>query len=242
MDGFEGRSAVVTGAAGGMGRAIARMLAAAGASVRMLDISEPSEVPAGASFHRCDLTDPAAVAGAFAGLERLDHLVNAAGVLLFGQDRSYLEIDLDLWDRVMAVNLRSMVLTMRAAVPRMRAAGGGAIVNFATIQCLRGDPAPQDAYQASKAGVIALTRSAAIQHAGEGIRANSILPGPAETPMQARWQADPATRAATAAAIPLGRVGTAEDMANACLFLLSDRAGFITGTELVVDGGLLALP
>ncbi|MCP3687539.1 MAG: SDR family oxidoreductase, partial [Gammaproteobacteria bacterium] len=109
-------------------------------------------------------------------------------------------------------------------------------------QCMRGDALPQDAYQASKAGVIALTKSVAIQYAKDGIRANSILPGPTESPMQDRWKETPGAMQATAASIPLGRVGTVEDMANACLFLLSDKSSFITGTELVVDGGCLAMP
>ena len=177
-----------------------------------------------------------------AGYRNWITLVNAAGVLLFDEDCGVVDIDLEVWSKVMDVNLKSMVLTLKEAVPRMQENGGGSIVNFSTIQCVRGDSAPQDAYQASKAGAIALTRSVAIQYAGDGIRANSILPGPTQSPMQARWSADPHKREATAAAVPLGRVGRTEDMANACLFLLSDKASFITGTELVVDGGLLALP
>jgi 3-oxoacyl-[acyl-carrier protein] reductase len=119
---------------------------------------------------------------------------------------------------------------------------GGAIVNIASIQCLRGDPAPQDAYQASKAGVIALTKSIAIQYAGDGIRANSVLPGGAWTPLQERWDRDPEAAKRAAEAVPLGRVGRAEDIANAIVFLLSDKASWITGTDLIVDGGLTALP
>jgi 3-oxoacyl-[acyl-carrier protein] reductase len=131
---------------------------------------------------------------------------------------------------------------MKGAVPLMRAGGGSAIVNVSTIQCLRGDPAPQDAYQASKAGVIALTKSIAIQYARDGVRANTVLPGGAWTPMQERWDRDPEIARRAAEAVPLGRVGTAEDIANAILFLLSDKARWITGTELIVDGGTTALP
>jgi len=135
-----------------------------------------------------------------------------------------------------------MVHTTRHVVPQMRKRGGGAMVHFSSTQCMRGDSAPQDAYQAAKAGVVAFSRSLAIQLAGENIRSNVIYPGPSESPMQDRWKQNPDAQAATASAIPLGRVGTVEDMSNACLFLLSDKASFITGTELLVDGGLQAKP
>ena len=116
------------------------------------------------------------------------------------------------------------------------------MVHFSSIQCLRGDEVPQDAYQVAKAGILALSKSIAIQFAPDRIRSNVILPGPTESPMQARWQAEPAMKHRTASAVPLGRVGTPQDMAEACLFLLSDRASYITGTELIVDGGLTARP
>jgi NAD(P)-dependent dehydrogenase (short-subunit alcohol dehydrogenase family) len=115
-------------------------------------------------------------------------------------------------------------------------------VHISTIQCLRGDSQPQDAYQASKAGMVALSKSLAIQFAGDKIRSNVIFPGPALTPMQQRWYDDPSKADRVADYVPLKRLGTPEDMANACLFLLSDAAGFITGTELTVDGGVTAMP
>lgn len=243
---FAGRRIAVTGAAGGMGGAISTALLSGGADVLMIDLNAPQDMPTGdgeVRFVKGDLTDWAFVARAFDDFGPVDGLVNAAGILLFGQDKGVAEIDLDLWDRVMSVNLKSMVHTCKAALPGMQARGrGGSIVNFSTIQCLRGDSAPQDAYQASKAGVIALTKSIAVQYAAHGIRANSILPGPTASAMQRRWQDNPELEAVTAKAIPLGRVGTARDMSNACLFLLSEKAAFITGTELIVDGGLTALP
>jgi len=173
---------------------------------------------------------------------RLDYLVNTTGVLLFGRDRSCLEMDLDAWDRVMTVNLKSFVLTIRHAVPAMKRAGGGAMVHFSSIDALRGDDRPQDAYGCSKAAIIRLSKSVAIQLARQRIRSNVILPGPVHTPMQARWDNDPAALQRLSDFVPLGRSGAVEDMANACLFLLSDKAGFITGTELIVDGGLTARP
>ena len=236
MSDFTGKTAVVTGAAGGMGYCIAAMLAEAGANVRMLDIKDQPDLPKGAgeiTYHQGNLADPAFVAKSFAGLTSLDYLANVAGVLLFGKDKGVVEIDLETWDQVMDINLKSMVLTLKQAIPLMKNSGGGAIVNFSTIQCVRGDAAPQDAYQASKAGVIALTKSVAIQHAADGIRANAILPGPTHSPMQARWDENPEGLEATADFVPLKRVGTVDDMANACLFLLSEKASFITGTELV---------
>lgn len=245
MGDFEGKVAVVTGAAGGMGYETASLLVAEGAEVTMIDLKEPSALPEGAgraAFAQGDVTDWAFVQDIFDGLSRLDHLVNAAGVLLFGQDISAIDIDLKVWDRVMDVNLKSMVLTMKAAVPMMQGDRGGSIVNIATIQCLRGDPRPQDAYQASKAGVIALTKSIAVQYAHAGIRANCLLPGPTSTPLQERWERNPEAAKRAAEGVPLGRVGRAEDMAAAVLFLLSDKASFITGTELIVDGGVTALP
>ncbi len=243
---FAGRTAVVTGAGGGMGLEIARELTAAGAAVTGIDLkTRPPELEA-ARFDQGDVSDDGfvgqAIAGAYSATGRLDCLVNAAGVLLLGDDRSLVEIELATWDRVLRVNLTGCMLTARHAIPLMLQSGGGAIVHVSSIQCLRGDDRPQDAYQVAKAGILALSKSIAIQFASRRIRSNVILPGPTESPMQARWQADPAMKHRTAAAVPLGRVGSVRDMADACLFLLSERAAWITGTELVVDGGLLARP
>jgi len=245
-EGLAGRTAVVTGAGGGMGLQIARDLQAAGALVVGLDLKErPAELE-DALYERGDVSDDgfvgAAIGRAFAARGRLDLLVNAAGILLFERDKSLIEIDLAVWNQVIAINLTGCMLTARHAIPRMRESGGGALVHFSSIQCLRGDDRPQDAYQVAKGGILALSRSIAIQFASDKIRSNVILPGPTESPMQARWQAEPAMKHRTAAVVPLGRVGTVQDMADACLFLLSERAAFITGTELIVDGGLMARP
>jgi 3-oxoacyl-[acyl-carrier protein] reductase len=247
---FQGKAAVVTGAGGGMGLNISRDLLAAGADVTMIDLKPGPEGldggPGEATYLEGDVTDDdfiaAAMAETFAARGRLDYLVNAAGVLWFGRDRSLVEIDLDVWDKVLEIDLKSMVHTVRHAVPLMKKSGGGAMVHFASIQCLRGDTRPQDAYQASKAGMVALSKSVAVQFAGDGIRSNTVLPGGTFSPMQERWSDDPDLKAAADTDVPLGRVGTTQDMADACLFLLSDKASYITGIELIVDGGVTALP
>lgn len=247
---FAGKTAFVTGAGGGMGLNIAEDLIAAGAAVVMADLKpEPAIRAHGAGraiYCRGDVSDDGFVADSIARAERetgrLDYLVNAAGVLWFDRDRSAVEIDLADWDRILQINLKSVAIAARHAVPLMRRGGGGAMVHFSTIQCLRGDDRPQDAYQASKAGIIALSKSFAIQFARDGIRSNVICPGPTESPMQDRWKARPELRKATAESVPLGRVGTTQDMADGCLFLLSDKAAYITGIELVIDGGVLARP
>ena len=244
---FSGRNAFVTGAGGGMGLQIARDLIGAGAQATLFDVKPaPDDLPAGAHYVQADLRSATDVAQAMTDCHeaagRLDYLVNAAGVLLLGRDRSLVDIDLDVWDDVLAINLKGAALTARHAIPLMKQTGGGAMVHISTIQCVRGDDAPQDAYQASKAGLIAMSKSIAIQFAGDGIRSNTILPGPTMTPMQQRWVDRPELKVATEAAVPLGRIGTPHDMANATLFLLSDAASFVTGTELIVDGGVLAKP
>ncbi len=248
--GFQGKTAVVTGAGGGMGLNAARDLLAEGANVTLIDLKdEPDGLEGGpgrALYLQGDVGDDGfvkdAVGRAFQETGRLDYLVNAAGVLWFGRDTSLTEIDLDLWDRVLAINLKSVVHTVRHAAPLMKKTGGGAMVHVSTIQCLRGDDRPQDAYQASKAGIIALSKSIAVQFGRDRIRSNVILPGATESPMQERWIDDPEMKAAVARRVPLGRVGATRDMADACLFLLSDKAAYITGTELIVDGGATALP
>jgi NAD(P)-dependent dehydrogenase (short-subunit alcohol dehydrogenase family) len=243
MQDFAGRTAVVTGAAGGMGLNIARDLAAAGARVVGIDL-QPR--PDGfADWVHGDVGDEATLARAMSGpiaRDGLDCLVNAAGVLWFERDRSLVDIDLAVWDQVIRINLTGCMLAARHAIPCMQRSGGGAMVHISSTQCLRGDDRPQDAYQVSKAGILALSKSIAVQFAKDRIRSNVLLPSATESPMQARWQADPDLRQKTAAGVPLGRVGTTQDMADACLFLLSDRASFVTGTELLVDGGRMALP
>lgn len=247
---FRGRVAVVAGAGGGMGLKIAQQLIGEGAHVSLMDQkSKPAGIPGGPGsgrYFQGDVTDEPfvrhAVAETAAAHGRLDYLVNTTGVLWFDRDKSAIEMDLAVWDRVMAINLKSFVITARHAIPAMKRSGGGAMVHFASIDALRGDDRPQDAYGCSKAAIIRLSKSIAIQFARDGIRSNAILPGPVHSPMQARWDDNPEAQRSVADFVPLGRIGTVTDMANACLFLLSDKAAFVTGTELVVDGGITARP
>ena len=167
--------------------------------------------------------------------------MNAAAVLWFGRDASLVDMDLEVWDRVLDIDLRAVMLTARHAVPMMRAGGGGSMVHVSSTQSLRGDLKPQDAYTACKAAIIGLSKSLAVQYAADGIRSNVLIPGATQSPLQARWDDEPELKTATAKSIPLGRVGETQDMANAVLFLLSDKASYITGTELVVDGGRWAV-
>ncbi len=243
---FSRKMAVVTGAGGGMGLAIANLILNSGGNVVLIDLKpEPGNL-AGTPHQRLyacgDLTDPGFVTDTInQGAERfgrIDYLANVAGVLRFGDDASLLDMDMAVWDQVFDTNLKSMVHTARAAVPHMRAAGGGAMVHFSSTQCLRGDPLPQDAYSTAKAGVGALSRSLAMQLAGDGIRSNAIFPGLTETPLQARWNT-PDKIAEAGSWVPMGRIGTPEELAHAAVFLLSDGASYITGVDLVVDGGLL---
>ena len=247
---FKGKSAIVCGAGGGIGLNIAIDLLDREVNVSMVDLKpQPDSLNEGigrAQYFQGDVTDETFVKEfthqTVSKFGHLDYLVNATGVLWFGKDKSVVDIDIDTWDRVMEINLKSFALTSRYAIPAIRKSGGGALVHIASIDALRGDEQPQDAYGASKAGVIRLSKSLAIQFAKDGIRSNTILPGPILSPLQSRWEKDPTAFSAVEQHVPLGRVGQTQDVANACLFLLSDKASFITGTELTVDGGCLAKP
>lgn len=236
----------MTGAGGSMGLAIATAVAGQGARVVGVDIKpRPAELPRDCGYVQGDVTDsalPARVVAEAAGDAGLDFLVNAAGVAWFGRDRSVVDADDAIWDRVLAINLTAPMRFARAAVPAMRRRGGGAMVHVASIAGLRGMDSPMDAYQVSKAGLVSLSRGLAMALASDGIRSNTVCPGAVDTPMLDEIYAeDPKRRKRMIARTPLRRMGQPADVAEACLFLLSDRASFITGTDLVVDGGWLAI-
>lgn len=240
---FESKTAVLTGAGGGVGHATALALCREGAKVVAVDLKdEPPGLPETCTYLQADITEAGiaqrAVAAAGGEERGIDYLVNAAGVGWFGRDGSIVEIDEEVWDRVLAINLTAPMRFARAAVPAMRRAGGGAMVHVASLAGLRGMDEPMDAYQVSKAGLINLSRALAVQLAPEGIRSNTVCPGAIETPMVADiYAADPARRERMVARTPLRRLGRPEDIAAACLHLLSDEASFVTGIDYVADGG-----
>lgn len=222
--------AVVTGAAGGIGSAVAAAFADAGFDVVGLDREQ------------ADLSHADEVGRAFAELDRIDALFNGAGMsgrpLGDGPVESCTE---DAWDTVLATNLKSVFLCCRAAIPKLRAAGGGAIVNLASVLALVGgdEDFATHAYATSKAGIVGLTRAMAVTYAPEGIRSNAIAPGLIATPMSARAQGDERIRARLPELQPLtGDFGRPEDVAQAAVYLAT--APFVTGAVLTVDGGWTA--
>jgi len=252
VDRLVDKVAVITGAGSGIGRVAARLFADEGASVVVADIdadqageaaaeivaSGGTAVPVGVDVSdEREVADMVGVAvGRFGGLHVL---FNNAGVFP-ADDGGILDTPPDTWQRVMDVNLKGVWLGCRAAVPAMLASGGGSIVNVASFVALMGAATAQIAYTASKGGVLALTRELAVEYARSGIRANSLCPGPIETPLLSELLADPERRNRRLVHIPIGRFGRPEEIARAALFLASDESSFVTGSALVVDGGITA--
>jgi len=237
---FDGKVAIVTGGARGIGAAIVARLASEGAKVTIADLDAPSETSDDVAFLRTDATRAddvrAMVAATLERWGRLDILVNNAGI---GALVETPEMEEDVWDRVFAINTRATFLFCKAAIPVMRDAGGGAIVNIASISGLAGDYA-MGAYNASKAAVVNYTRSLALDCARDGIRVNALCPGLIETEMAAGAVADPADRAFWFERIPLGRSGRPDEMAAVAAFLASDDASYMTGSIVTADGGITA--
>ena len=249
---LEGKVALISGAARGMGAAEARLFAREGASVVIADLLEEEgrqveaqigEAGGNAIFIRLDVTSESdwsdAVAAAVSRFGKLDILVNNAGVSSGGARTKVEETTVEAWDRVMDVNAKGVFLGTKAAIPEMRRAGGGSIINISSIYGLVGSDGGS-AYHASKGAVRLLTKSTAIQYAGEGIRANSVHPGFIETPMTAASLADPENRRSRISRTPVGRLGEPDDVAYGVLFLASEESSFMTGSELVIDGGWTA--
>ena len=241
--------ALVTGGAGDIGAAQARLFAAERARVVVADVAEErgSQVAAeivtdggSALFVLLDVSSEpdwdAAVSAVAARFGGIDVLVNNAGIY---QTEPVEHTTVEQWDRVMAVNVRGAFLGTRTVVPIMRGRGGGSIVNVASTTALVGSKRGS-AYGASKAALLSLTRHTAIQHAGDGIRANTILPGPVETDMIAENLATEEGREASKARVPLGRLAEPSEIAYATLYLASSQSSYVTGAHLVVDGGLTA--
>ncbi len=247
---LEGKVAIISGGARGMGAAEAKLFAREGAKVIVCDVledegrqteAEINEVGGDAVFVKLDVTSQDewenAVNTAIERFGKLDILVNNAGIIV---QSTIEDMTVELWDKVMDVNAKGVFLGTKTAIPHMKEAGGGSIVNISSISGIVGQDNVNAGYNASKGAVRIFTKAAAVQYAKENIRVNSIHPGPIATPMTAEGRADPERVALTAERTPLGRYGEPEEVANAVLFLASDEASYVTGSEIVVDGGYTA--
>jgi len=252
---LQGKVALITGGASGLGLEVARQMASEGAALVLVDWDQPTLDAATAEIAwsggevrslRGDVSDPATASAATelarSAFGRLDLLFNNAGIDPL-RARSVVETEVSDWDRILDVNVKSAYLMSRAAIPLMREGGGGSIVNTASIAGIK--PAGDEtAYSVSKAAMVSLTGALALDFAPDGIRANCVCPGYMEKVMTDRrrdlTEEQQAARAAGAATrVPLGRQGTYEEVARAVLFLAGPDASYITGSALVVDGGLL---
>ena len=246
---LQGKVALITGAARGQGAEEARMFAKEGAKVVLADVTdqegmavaaEIAEAGGDALYVHLDVTNEdewdAAVQSAVAAFGKLDILVNNAGIWRRGH---VLETSSDQWDDIMDVNAKGVFLGTKAAIPEMRKAGGGSIVNISSTAGLVGSKTSA-AYSASKGAVRIFTKSTAVQYAAEGIRANSIHPGPIDTDMGDQVWPDAASREASISRTALSRIGTAQDIAYGALYLASEESSFVTGSEVVIDGGVTA--
>jgi NAD(P)-dependent dehydrogenase (short-subunit alcohol dehydrogenase family) len=240
---FAEKTVIVTGAASGIGFEMARLFRQEGARVLAADL-DPAGTPEGCSGIATDVSDPEQVeemvAEALGEWGHIDVLCNNAGI---GSTSDVASCTVDEWDRVFAVNVRGTFLGIRAALPSMLERGSGAIVNTASVAGLVG-LRDRAAYCASKGAVISLTKQVALQYAGTGVRCNCICPGTVDSPWVGRLldaADDPkAARAALVARQPMGRLGNPTEVAMAALYLASDDAAFVTGSALVIDGGLVA--
>ena len=244
-----GKVALISGGARGIGAATAKLLAQEGASVVLADVldaegrqTEAQIVEAGgrATFMHLDVTSEEnwqrVIEATVAAYGKLDVVVNNAGI---SGRTAVVETDVENWDRVMAVNAKGVFLGTKLAIVELRKAGGGSIINISSIYGIVGSETSAS-YHASKGAVRIFSKSAAIQYAGEGIRVNSVHPGFVDSPMTQASHAIPEVHDLRVGRTPLGRMGTPEDIAAGILYLASDESSFVTGSELVIDGGMTA--
>jgi len=251
MKSFDGKVVVITGGASGIGRVAAGAFAAEGASVVVSDLAAKegeetvraiTQAGGKSSFVRADVTDTAQVSALMKQVERaygrLDFALNSAGI--DGTRAITADYPEEIWGQVVNINLTGVFLCMKYEIPLMLRGGGGVIVNMSSVAGVTGFPA-HCAYTASKHAVIGLTKTTALEYAKQGIRVNAICPAYTRTPMLERIvKTKPELEAKLKGRIPLGRLGTPEEIAAAALYLCSDKASFITGHSLIMDGGIVA--
>jgi NAD(P)-dependent dehydrogenase (short-subunit alcohol dehydrogenase family) len=249
---LDGKVALITGAGSGIGRESALLFAAEGAAVIVADIDDSGgretvaavEKDGGrAAYVHADVAKAAEAAKMIDAAERtfgkLNVLFNNAGIM-HGKDDDAVSTDEAIWDLTMNVNAKGVFLGCKYGIPAIRRAGGGSIINTASFVAVLGAATPQVAYTASKGAVLALTRELAIVHARENIRVNALCPGPLRTELLMKFLDTDAKKQRRLVHIPMGRFGTAAEIARAALFLASDDSSFVTGTEFLVDGGITA--
>jgi NAD(P)-dependent dehydrogenase (short-subunit alcohol dehydrogenase family) len=243
---LDGKVAVITGAASGIGRETARRFAEEGAKVCVADLAdEPGKETAAAVdgiYVHADVTDPGDVQSMYReAAERfggIDILFNNAGISP-PDDDSILETELDAWDRVQNVNLKSVYLCCKYGIPHLLERGGGSVINTASFVAVMGAAASQISYTASKGGVLAMSRELGVQFARQGVRVNALCPGPVNTPLlQELFAKDPEKAQRRLVHLPMGRFAESVEIANGALFLASEESSYITASTFLVDGGL----
>jgi NAD(P)-dependent dehydrogenase (short-subunit alcohol dehydrogenase family) len=249
MGRLEGKVAVITGAAGGIGREAALLFSSEGARVCVADVdADQGEVTArecrDAFFHRVDVSDPDSVHTLYDETARrfggIDVLYNNAGIMP-PDDASILDTEPEAWQRVQDVNAKGVYLCCKHGIPHLLVRGGGSVINVASFVALVGAATSQISYTASKGAVLALSRELAVEFARRGVRVNALCPGPVETPLLMRlFETDPAAYERRRVHLPMGRLARAREIANAALFLASDESSYVNGSTFVVDGGLSA--
>jgi NAD(P)-dependent dehydrogenase (short-subunit alcohol dehydrogenase family) len=246
---LEGKVALITGGGSGMGKVASELFAAEGANVVLTDVNDEageataSSIGERAFYVHADVSKEAdaqaMVAAAVERFGRLDVLYNNAGIMPL-DDGSVTDADGSIWDAVLAVNVKGVMYGCKFGIPAMLEHGGGSIINVASFVAWMGAATSQTAYTASKGAVLAMTREIAVEYARRGIRCNALCPGPIETPLLLALLSDEEKKRRRFVHIPMGRLGHAEELAKAALFLASDDSSYMTGSSLIVDGGITA--
>jgi NAD(P)-dependent dehydrogenase (short-subunit alcohol dehydrogenase family) len=246
---LEGKVALITGGGSGMGRVASELFAGEGAKVVLTDVNDEAgeataaAIGGSAIFVHADVSKEAdaeaMVAAAVDRFGRLDVVYNNAGVML-PDDGSVHSTDEAIWDTTLSINVKGVAFGCKFGIPAMLETGGGSIINVASFVAWLGAATSQTAYTASKGAVLAMTREIAVEYARKGVRCNALCPGPIETPMLLALLSDEQKKQRRFVHIPMGRLGHAEELAKAALFLASDDSSYMTGSSLIVDGGITA--